>query len=195
MHVYRKLVPAEIGPFREHLFRLSAGDRHCRFSGSISDDVVAAHCARIDWFRTVIVGCFIDGTLRGAAELRLDDPRIGWRSELAVTVEGPWQDQGHGTELLRRSVTVCRNRAIRSIYMVCLLENRRMQRIARRFEGELLLADGEAEAQIGLPFPDPFSLAREALDEGAAWLLAWWEAPARFGARLQPVTDRPTPRP
>ena len=192
MHVYRKLVPAEIGQFRDHLLRLSPGDRHCRFSGSVSDDVIAAHCTRIDWLRTVIIGCFIDSILRGAAELRFDDPRIGWRCELAVTVEGAWQDRGHGTELLRRAITVCRNRGIRSIYMLCLLENRRMQRIARRFAGDLELGDGEAEARIALPFPDPFTLAREALDEGSAWLLACWDAPARLGVPFGQVADRPT---
>ncbi len=180
MHVYRKLLPAEIGLLHDHLLRPSPGDRHCRFSGSVTDFVISEHCRRIDWFRTVAIGCFIDGILRAAAELRLDDPRIGWRCEVAVTVEGAWQSQGHGTELLRRSITVCRNRAIRSIYMICLLENRRMQHIARRFEGDLVLGDGEAEVQIALPFPDQFTLAREALDETAAWMLAWYDASARF---------------
>ena len=183
MHVYRKLVPAEIGLFREHLLRLTPEDRHCRFAGHVSDTAIAEYCGKVDWFRSVIIGCFIDGALRGVAELRFDDPRIGWRSELAVTVESAWQNRRVGTELLRRSITVCRNRAIRSIYMICLIENRRMQRIARRFEADLVFHAGEAEAQVALPFPDAFTLAREALDEGAAWSLAWltpWRiAPAR----------------
>ena len=96
-----------------------------------------------------------------------------------MTVEHDWQSQGIGTELLRRAITVCRNRAIRSIYMICLVENRRMQRIARRFEGDLIVADGEAEAQVALPFPDQFTLAREALEEGVAWTMAWIDLSAR----------------
>lgn len=180
MHVYRKLVPAEIGLFHDHLLRLTPEDRHCRFSGSVSDARIAEYCADIDWFRAIIIGCFVDGTLRGAAELRLDDPRVGWRAELAVTVEHEWQSRGIGTELLRRAITVCRNRAIRSIYMICLVANRRMQRIARRFEGELVIADGEAEAQVAVPFPDQFTLAREALEEGAAWMMTWMDLPARL---------------
>ena len=138
MHVYRKLVPAEIGLFHEHLLRLTPEDRHCRFAGHVSDAVIAEYCSKVDWFRSVIIGCFVDGVLRGVAELRFDAPRPGWRSELAVTVESAWQNLRIGTELLRRAITVCRNRAIRSIYMICLVENRRMQRIARRFEGELV---------------------------------------------------------
>jgi len=179
MHVYRKLVPAEIGLFRNHLLGLTPEDRHCRFAGFVSDARIAEYCANIDWFRGIIIGCFIDGTLRGVAELRLDDPRLGWRAELAVTVEEQWQSRGIGTELLRRAITVCRSRAIRSIYMICLVANRRMQRIARRFEADLIVADGEAEAKVALPFPDQFTLAREAIDEGAAWMMAWIDLPRR----------------
>jgi GNAT superfamily N-acetyltransferase len=179
MHVYRKLVPAELGLFHGHLLRLTPEDRHCRFAGFVSDGRIAEYCSHIDWFRTIIIGCFIDSTLRGVAELRLDDPRLGWRAELAITVESEWQSRGIGTELLRRAITICRNRTVRSIYMICLVANRRMQRIARRFEGELVIADGEAEAQMALPFPDAFTLSREALEEGAAWMMAWMDFPAR----------------
>ncbi len=180
MHVYRKLVPAEIGLFHQHLLRLTPEDRQCRFSGYVSDAVIAEYCRKVDWFRSVIIGCFIDGTLRGVAELRFDDPRVGWRSELAVTVEGAWQNQRIGTELLRRSITVCRNRAIRSIYMICLVENRRMQRIARRFDGDLVFNEGEAEAQVALPFPDQFTLLHEALEDSAAWMMTLLDMPARI---------------
>lgn len=186
MHVYRKLLPAEIGLFHDHLLRLTPEDRHCRFAGLVSDERIAEYCANIDWFHVLIVGCFVDGTLRGVAELRLDDPRLGWRAELAVTVEHAWQSRGIGTELLRRAITACRNRAVRSIYMICLVANRRMQRIARRFEGELAIVDGEAEAKVALPFPDQFTLAREAMEEGAAWMMAWIDLPLRAANAARP---------
>lgn len=179
MCVYRKLLPAEIGLFHDHLLRLTPEDRQCRFAGLVSDGRIAEYCAQVDWFRTIVVGCFVDGTLRGIAELRLDDPRLGWRAELAVTVEHERQSRGIGTELLRRAITVCRNRGVRSIYMICLVANRRMQRIVRRFEGELVIAEGEAEAKVALPFPDQFTLAREAIDESAAWFMAWMDLPPR----------------
>ena len=102
MYVYRKLVPAEIGLFHDHLLRLTAEDRHCRFSGLVSDERIAEYCANIDWFRAIIIGCFIDGTLRGVAELRLDDPRLGWRAELAVTVE--LQRLGAGQIILMQTI-------------------------------------------------------------------------------------------
>lgn len=187
MHVYRKLVPAEIGAFHNHLLRLSPQDRQCRFSGSVSDEAVAAHRAGIDWMRSVVIGCLVDGDLRGAAELRFDDPRVGWRCEIAVTVEQPWQDRGIGTELLRRSIVTCQNRSIRSLYMICLLDNRRMQRVARKFEGRLDFSGGDVAAQIALPFATQFTVAAELLNEGAAWMFTWWAALEALARRAPPA--------
>ena len=76
MYVYRKLVPAKIGLFHGHLLRLTPEDRHCRFAGYVSDERIADFCSKVDWFRAIIMGCFVDGTLRGVAELRLDEPRV-----------------------------------------------------------------------------------------------------------------------
>jgi len=173
MRTYRKLIPAEGGTFRRHLLQLAPEDRQSRFAGSLSDLSIIDHCARIDWLKTVIIGCFVDDALRGAAELHFDDPQPGWRCELAVTVEKDWQEQGIGTELLQRAITVCRNRSVRAIAMICLLDNRRMQRIARKFDGQLAYVEGEVEAEIKLPFPTQFTLAAEAMDESAAWMSAW----------------------
>jgi RimJ/RimL family protein N-acetyltransferase len=173
MRTYRKLIPAERGEFQHHLLQLAPEDRRSRFAGSVSDLSVMEYCARIDWLKTVIIGCFIDGALRGAVELHFDDPQPAWRCELAVTVEHDWQEQGIGTELLQRAITLCRNRSIHAVSMICLLDNRRMQRIARKFEGQLAYVAGRVEAEVKLPFPTQFTLAAEAMDESAAWMSAW----------------------
>ena len=175
MQAFRKLLPPEIAALRDHLLRLTPADRQARFSGHVGDLAVGEHCARIDWMRAAVVGFFEDGVLRGAAEIRWDDPRSAWRAEVAVTVEDGWQDQGVGTELLRRAIVVCRNRAIKSIYMICLLDNRRMQRIARKFEGALDFANGQVEADIRVPFPTQFTLLEEAVTDGAGLVATWWD--------------------
>jgi hypothetical protein len=59
-----------------------------------------------------------------------------------------------------------------------------MQRIARRFDGDLIIAEGEAEAKVALPFPDQFTLARELLEDGAAWMMAWIDLPMRGAAAM-----------
>jgi GNAT superfamily N-acetyltransferase len=175
MRVFRKLLPTELVELKAHLLRLSPDDRVARFSGHVGDQAIGEHCARLDWRKSAVIGFFDGGVLRGAAEVRWEDPRLDWRAEVAVTVEEAWQDAGIGTELMRRAVVVCRNRSLKSIYMICLLDNRRMQRIARKFEGSLEFADGQVEADIKLPFPTQVSLVEEAFADGAGFIATWWD--------------------
>ena len=176
MRVYRKLLPTEGPSFLDHLGRLSPDDRIARFSGGVTPAALAEHVRRFDWRIGWLIGCFENGHLRGVAELRWLDPGLGWRAELAVTVEEAWQDQGVGTELLRLSLIHARNRGLKSLYMICLTDNRRMQAIARKFEGELSFAPGQVEADIAVPFPTQFSLLAEALGDSVAFAHQWWAA-------------------
>jgi GNAT superfamily N-acetyltransferase len=174
MRVFRKLGPFETWRLRQHLLRLSPEERRLRFSGAVGDAFVTAHCERIDWLRAVIIGHFENGVLRGAAELRLETGIAG-RAELAVTVEGAYQDQGIGTELLGHAITVAANRAMRSIYMICLIDNRRMQHIARKFTDRLIVVEDQAEADLVMQFPTLVSLWQEAAADGFGFVTSWLE--------------------
>lgn len=175
MRVYRKLLPAELSAWRDHLQRLAPGSRQARFSGGVSDAYIDAYCRRVEWLGTMLIGAFVDGTLRGLAELRWLEPGTGWRAELAVTVEDAWQDQGLGTELLRRAIVHARNRGVKSLYMICLTDNRRMQAIARKFEGQLIFEGSQVEADIVVPFPTQLSLLAEVLGDGVAFAATFWD--------------------
>ena len=93
-------------------------------------------------------------------------------AEIAVSVEVPFRGRGVGTELCRRLAVRARNRFVKKVHMLCPLDNRRVQRIARRLGGALAFYPGEVEAEIGLPWPEPLSMAEEWLDEAPAlpWL-------------------------
>ena len=145
---YRKLSAADAGLLAGHLKRLEPNDRQLRFWGGVTDRAIDEYCAKLDWTAAVVVGAFVDGELRGVGELvrvRMV-PRL--MAEVAFSVEGPWQNAGVGTELLRRVLTVARNRCIDRVYMLCLAENRKMQKIARKFEAVLSFEEGEVEARI-----------------------------------------------
>jgi RimJ/RimL family protein N-acetyltransferase len=185
MRVYRKLLPPEASLFHDHLGRLSPDDRMSRFSGGVSAAALIEHVRRFDWRTGWLIGCFEDGCLRGIAELRWLDPGLGWRGELAITVEEAWQDQGVGTELLRLSIIHARNRGLKSLYMICLTDNRRMQTIARKFEGQLSFEGSQVEADIVVPFPTQFSLFAEAVGDGVAFARQWWA----------PLLEKHLPRP
>src|SRR5690349_18263753 len=102
MTVYRKLLPGEADRYRDHLLRLDRDDRYARFCGIRSDGAIGGFCAALDWHTAVVIGCFVQGTLRAAAELRTDPVRWPGEGELAISVEAAWQNRGIGAALLRR---------------------------------------------------------------------------------------------
>lgn len=179
MPIYRKLLPTERHRYLAHLLRLDRADRHARFTGTISDSVIERHCRAIDWGRTTIIGAFLQGELRGAVELCTD--RMIWphRAELAISVEAGLQGLGVGTALVRRALTVARNRRIEEVHMLCLASNRRMRALAFRFDGSAELDGGEMTISIVLPPPNQFSFALEAMEDGAGAfgaMLDQWQA-------------------
>src|SRR3972149_5016441 len=68
--IVRKLWVGEADAYRDHLLRLDPESRHRRFSGSVADEVVVRHAATVSAVGVVVHGFFVDGVLRGAAELR-----------------------------------------------------------------------------------------------------------------------------
>jgi hypothetical protein len=66
----RKLWISETDAYRDHLLRLDAESRHRRFSGAVSDEFIANHAGSATGLSVVVHGFFVDGILRGAAELR-----------------------------------------------------------------------------------------------------------------------------
>lgn len=167
MPVIRKILPTELPLYRAHLLRLDRADRYARFAGTVSDESLARHCATIDWTRTTLIGAFLNGELRAALELCGD--RVLWpnEAEFGVSVERELQGRGVGSTLIRRALTVARNRSIGRVHMLCLAENIRMRALARRFGGRIAMEYGEITARFDLPAPNQFSFALEALEDGS----------------------------
>jgi hypothetical protein len=88
----RKLWIGEAGAYREHLLRLDAESRRTRFGGAVSDAFIRNYVDQSITLEAVIHGFFVDGRLRGAAELR----PLGFagKAEAALSVERPWQSRG-----------------------------------------------------------------------------------------------------
>jgi RimJ/RimL family protein N-acetyltransferase len=173
MATYRKLLPTEVAQLRRHLLRLTPDERRMRFQGGVADASIERLCGQIDWFRTVVVGHFVDGRLRGAAHSVLDRSLCPHAVEVAVTVETAWQGRGVGTELTRRAITTARNRGAQRLIMLCLVENRPMRQIARKLESALHFEGGTIEADLGLRRATPWTLLEELVQDGAGgWTAA-----------------------
>jgi GNAT superfamily N-acetyltransferase len=87
---------------------------------------------------------------------------------VALSVERDWQNRGIGSELMDRTVLAARNRGIRTIYMNCLAENRRMQAIARKSEARLRLLGDDVVGTLNNERATPLSLMRECIADGAS---------------------------
>jgi RimJ/RimL family protein N-acetyltransferase len=173
---FRRLAAGERGTMLPaHFLRLDAEDRRLRFGGHTGEERIRAYCARLDDHPgSIVIGCFLPGKLRAVGELK--PIRAAWppAAELAVSVERPFRGGGLGTELCRRLVVRARNRFVARVHMLCLLDNRPVQRIARGLGGALSFHQGEAEA----------------VERGGVLPAAWISASKRRWAPSSPYRSR-----
>jgi len=176
----RKLWIGETDAYRDHLLRLDRESRYRRFSGAVSDEVIARHATTANEVGVVVHGFFVDRVLRGAAELRHNGSLFSHDGEAAFSIEQPWQSHGVGTELLQRTLLSARNRGITSLRMDCLAENQRMQQLARKFEAEFSFDFGSVTGEVDPPHSTPLSLIREAVADSYGVAGAIFEAQSRL---------------
>ena len=98
----RKLWGVATDAYREHLLRLDTESRRSRFGAAITDDTIRTYAATAHGSDVIVHGFFVDGVLRGAADLRVHGPLYRREAEAAFSIEKPWQSHGIGSALLER---------------------------------------------------------------------------------------------
>jgi GNAT superfamily N-acetyltransferase len=176
----RKLLPADHAAYRDHLLRLDPESRRSRFSGAVSDAFIENYASMSRDLSAVMHGFFLDGILRGVAELRPLGSPFTHEAEAAFSIEKPWQSHGVGAVLLRHTILSARNRRIRTLYMACLAENKLMQRLARKFDADLKFDFGSVAAHVEAPQPTALSLMRESLVDTLGFATAVLDVQARL---------------
>src|SRR5262249_13131224 len=172
----RKLWAGETELYRQHLLRLDVESRRNRFGGAVSDEFIRLYSGPSTLNGAVIYGFFVEGVLRGAADLRLL-ARAG-EAEAALSIERAWQSRGVGTALLERVLLAARNRKIEHLHN--LAENRRMQQLARKFDAELSFQSGSVVGEMKAPPPTPMSMMREIADDSIDLAAAILHVPAQL---------------
>ncbi len=167
--VIRRLWPMEADALRRHLCRLDRDDRTLRFGRPVTNRFIQTYVDRIDWLRDIVIGVVVDGELRASGILT----PLGWRLPLegsaAVAVETDLQGFGMGSALTERLLQIGRNRLMKRVYMLCLVKNERMFKIAEKYGGTVdKFRDDTSEAQFDLSAPTPVTVVREAATEGLA---------------------------
>ena len=176
----RKLWISETDTYCDHLLRLDRESRRRRFSGAVSDEFIASHAATITGADVIVHGFFVDGVLRGGAELRTIGSVFAREGEAAFSIEQPWQSHGVGTALLERTLLTARNRGIKLLSMHCLADNERMQQLARKFEADLKFDFGSVIGEVGPPRSTPLSLMREVVVDAHSVATAILDAQSRL---------------
>ena len=178
--VIRKLWIGETDKYRDHMLRLDAASRHARFGGGVSDEFIRNFVELAISLDTVVHGFFLDGIMRGAAELRQLGARHPRQAEAAISVEKPWQSHGVGSALLRRTLLTARNRGFRLLHMACLAENRRMQQLARKFDAELSFDFGSVVGEVESWRANPLSVMQELIADGDGFATAMLDLQSRM---------------
>ncbi len=158
--------------FRDHLLRLDRDSRRMRFGMAVSEEFIRDYASRIGGMKCVIYGFFVDGQMRAAAEMRQIGDTWSTDAEGAFSVERDFQNRGIGTELLGRIIRAARNRGVSRLYMNCLAENHKMQRLCRKYEAELHFDHGEVVGRVLPALPTYISLWEEAVDDSKGFVMA-----------------------
>lgn len=176
----RKLFVTEYHKYRDHLLRLDGESRRMRFGMIVDDEFITAYARRLADMKSIVYGHIIGGEVRAAAELRPLGPNMHGDAEAAFSVEKPFQDSGIGTELLGRVVRAARNRSITRVYMNCLAENRKMQRIAKKFDAVLQFDQGDVVGRVAPASAHGFSIWREAVEDEMGFVMAMLDLQRRI---------------
>lgn len=188
--VIRKLWVTEADQYRDHLLRLDPTSRRARFGGGVADEFIRRYVTTSLGVDAVIHGFFVDGILRGAAELRAVRSDADADAEAAFSIEAPWQSHGVGSALLEQTLLVARNRGIRTLHMICLAENTRMQQLAKKFDAELTFEYGSVVGEVETPYPTPLSVVREIVADSHGFATAMLDVQTRLLRRASAAGAR-----
>lgn len=164
----RRIGYAARGGLKRHLLRLTAYQRRMRFNGSVSDQFIDAYCRGLPGASSLVLGYYASGMLRGAAELFILTDNSPRRScEVALSVEAEHQGRGIGTGLMARMLVLASNRRVRTMHVLYMPDNKRMENIVRRFGAGFATDGSQVEAFLAVPPPDDLSIFEEAMTDGA----------------------------
>ncbi|MEN3792819.1 GNAT family N-acetyltransferase [Fulvimarina sp. MAC3] len=177
----RRLHPGENDLFLAHLERLDPQARRSRFGHLVGEKFLKSYAGRSLADDTVVEGLFVQGVLRGVAELRLssDDKQ---EAEAAFSIETAFQGKGHGGRLFKLVVDAARNRGVTQLRIQCLRENSRIRALALRHGATLIAHGEELVAELPAHPADLASVRTELRQEAEAlahvffeWRLARWK--------------------
>ena len=144
----RRLWTSDQAAIVNHFLRLDPGSLRMRFGAGVGKDFALRYAKRVMKIDNVVYGAFVDHELRGLAELRSLPNANPASAEAAFSVEAPWQNHGIGNALLESLLASARIRGFKTLHMIWLPENDRMQHLALKQSADLRFDPLQTEATI-----------------------------------------------
>jgi hypothetical protein len=146
----RKLLIDDLPSIRAHLLRLDRDSLQLRFGNAVNDTFLVEHVARLPDCDAIVLGCCVNGAVRGVAELRRFGAGSEHQAEAAFTVEGPFIDLGMGTALMAAVIAEARCGGVSDILTCFDIRNGRMRRVAQKFDGSVSVDGSECVGRISI---------------------------------------------
>ncbi len=159
----------------DHFLRLDAQARRARFCGAVGDSGVSQYARSVVVPGSIACGAFVDGQLIGLAELHCLFGSWPLTAEAAFSVEPKWQDNGVGDALFERIFAIAQNRGVKTLQIMCLKDNRRMQHLATKHHAQLSADQDVVAAMLHTHWPTPSSIVEEIVGEirGRSHMFLW----------------------
>jgi RimJ/RimL family protein N-acetyltransferase len=146
----------EKGPILSHLKRLNTEDRYMRFFAAVSDSVLSNYVdTGVDLTKSKGFGIFDPSDkekLIAFAHLSSEEKvSQSSRAELGISVDLEYRNLGLARRLLDRTLIFCKASGINTLFMSCLRQNSKMQRLAKSAGLRVILDHEEALAELNLP--------------------------------------------
>lgn len=173
--VVRRLYAGDKEDVCDHFLRLDARARRARFCGVIGDSGVSQYARDVFGPGSIACGAFVEGRLIGLAELHGLLRSWPLTAEAAFSVEPKWQDNGVGDALFERMFAIAQNRGVKTLQMMCLKENRRMQHLASKHHAQLSANQDVVAATLHKHWQTPSSIVEEIVGEitGRSHMFLW----------------------
>lgn len=162
---FRTVWPWERATYVAHLLRLDLASRRSRFHGAVTESAIREHVDRAFDSGIHVIGWYLEGAIRGAAEVALFEGETGLEAEAAFEVETAYRRLGAGAELMRRAALSARNREATALHISTEIDNTAMMRLATAYGAVFRFSDRDAEGVLRQKPRTTYSLALESWEE------------------------------
>ena len=133
-----------------HLQRLDSNDRYLRFFAALSDYAIESYVNRmVDFTKSVGFGIYDYDKKTLIAFAHLTESENG-EAELGISIDAPARGSGLVQVLMERILVHVKANGIHTLYMACLRDNKKMQKVARNAGLDVVIEHDEAIAMLNL---------------------------------------------